>query len=95
MYWASYTATLKHLSLWVGADIQRSAQVEHLLAVLNKLEIARNKILFLRFAFERKRLRQKLRGRRTPATSDVHRLHQAVADVMRSDGLIPPLDPPK
>lgn len=87
---ASYSRSLKHLSELVGADLQKSAQEHHLLAVLNRLEVARNRILALKFAYERKRIRQKMRGERVPNIPEWLALQEGFGAVRRSENVAPP-----
>ena len=88
-----YSRVLKHFGTLVGADLQKSAQEHHLLAALDKLEITRNRILSLRFAYERKRIRQKMCGNRVPNTAEWTALQEAFESVRHSENVIPRLLP--
>jgi hypothetical protein len=53
---------------------------ERLLAALAAIEIDRNRFLERLRSFERKRLREKLRGRRSPRPAEVAALYQTTAE---------------
>lgn len=86
---APYSRSLKHLGIMVGADLQKSANEKQLLAVLNKIEITRNQILALESGFERRRIRQKMRGRRTPKLAEIVALQEATEAIRRKENMIP------
>ncbi|MBC8140024.1 MAG: hypothetical protein H7Y38_01135 [Armatimonadetes bacterium] len=86
----SYVKLLVHLSRLIGADLQSNAQEKHLLAVLYKIEVARNHILRLQDNYARKRIRQKMRGKRSPTLADILATQEAIERVKREANLIPP-----
>ena len=78
-----------HLGDLVRGDLFHSAEEFQLLAALQQIELARNQILELKRAFERKRIRHKLRGRRTPSKAELQALSEAITAVRRATGILP------
>ena len=85
-----YLFTLKRLSQFAGIDqIRQTVEVEHLLSSLQRIESVRNQILELNRAFERKRIRQKCRGRRVPSKAERMVLSEAITAVRGAADMLP------
>jgi hypothetical protein len=84
-----YIVTLARLRQLVESDLRHSAEEAHLLAALQRIELARNQILELMRAFERKRIRQKYRGRRFPSKAEQLALSEAITAIRKASDLLP------
>jgi hypothetical protein len=85
----SFQAMVGHLGRLVGADLFHSAEESHLLAALHRMEVFRNLALDIRRAFERKRIRQKCRGRRFPCKAEQLALSEAITAIRKASDLLP------
>lgn len=89
----SYTAMIAHLEALTGAGICHDASAEQLLEALGRLERNRNQILEVERAYARKRIRQKLRGRRTPSKAQTQALQDAFDTLRRNAKMLPEKEP--
>ncbi len=85
----SHSGMVEHLSNLVGGDLARSATESQLLDALNRLELARNRILEIRRAYDIKRIRAKLNGRRVPSNIEGENLAKAIEAAKQNAGMLP------
>ena len=85
----SFTAMVAHLGAMVGADLYHAAEESHLLDALRRMESVRNQVMEIQRMYERKRIRQKFRGRYAPSKADAQALAEAFEAIRRSAGMLP------
>ena len=85
----SFQAMVGHLGRVVGADLFHSAEENHLLAALHRMEVFRNQALDIRRAFERRRIRQKCRGMRFPSKAEQLALSEAITAIRKAADMLP------
>lgn len=84
-----YISVVRQMGRLVGTDLAHSAEERHLLDALSRLERVRQQILELRRAFERRRIRQKLRGRRVPDQAEERVFQEAILRLCRAAEILP------
>lgn len=87
-----YIAVVRQMGRLVEADLAHAAEESHLQDALQRLERARAQILEIQHAFERKRIRQKCRGRRTPSPTETRTLQEAIVHVCQAAEILPAQD---
>lgn len=83
-----YTAIRSLLDARFGFDSQSPLTQESLLGAIVTMEVVRNQVVELRRAFERKRIKEKARGKRH-SSLDEALLREAMLKVQHAAGLLP------
>lgn len=70
-----FSGIYSRFSTWFGFDLRNKPTAEQLSEAMNALEVERNKFLVKLRLFERQRLRDKFRGKRSPSKAALEKLY--------------------